>query len=321
MRRRDFIALITGATAAWPLVAHAQRAGIPVVGYLHAGAPGESELVAFRKGLSETEARNVAIEYRFANNEYHRLPDLAADLASRRVSVIAALGGRAALAAKAATTTIPVVFYTGTDPVLTGLVASLNRPGGNVTGLSSIGSELIGKQLGLLHALLPKAARFAVLVNPNLPWVNSMIADAQAAAAAIGQQVGVLTASTNREIDAAFASVVRMRADGLLVSPALVFDNHRNELTTLAAYHRVPAIYFNRDFVEAGGLMSYGTSWTDQFRLVGVYVGRILKGDKPADLPVMRPLKFELVINMKAANALGLRVPPGLLAIVDEVIE
>jgi putative tryptophan/tyrosine transport system substrate-binding protein len=321
MRRRELITLLGGAALAWPLTARAQQVGIPVVGYLHAGTPGESELVAFRKGLSETEARDVAIEYRFASNDYHRLPDLAADLARRRVSVIAAQGGRAALAAKAATTTIPIVFYTGTDPVLTGLVARVNRPGGNVTGLSSIGSELIGKQLGLLHALLPKAAHFAVLINPNLPWVNSTIKDAQAAAAAIGRQVGVLTASTNREIDAAFESLARIRADGLLVSPALVFDNHRSQLTMLAAYHRVPAIYFNRDFVKAGGLMSYGTSWPDQFGLVGVYVGRILRGEKPADLPVMRPLKFELVINMKAAKVLGLTVPPGLLAIVDEVIE
>jgi ABC-type uncharacterized transport system substrate-binding protein len=242
MNRREFIGLSGGAAVAWPFVARAQQSAIPVVGYLYAGTPAESELVAFRKGLSETEARNVAIEYRFANNDYHRLPDLAADLAGRQVSVIAALGGRAALAAKAATTTIPVVFYTGTDPVLTGLVASLNRPGSNVTGLSSVGSELIGKQLGLLDALLPKATRFAVLVNPNLPWVNSTITDAQVAAAAIGQQVGVLAASTNREIDAAFASLVRMRADGLLVSPALLFDSHRNQLTTLAAYPRSTSI-------------------------------------------------------------------------------
>jgi putative tryptophan/tyrosine transport system substrate-binding protein len=327
MRRREFITLLGGAAATWPRSAHAQQPAMPVVGFLFNGSPedGANTAAAFRKGLSESgfvEGRNVAIEYRWAHNENDRLPELAADLVRRRVAVIATMGGPAtAFAGKAATTTIPIIFSNGLDPVQTGLVASLNRPGGNITGITSMNAELMPKRLGLLHELVPGAARFAVLINPTSPAADTMIADLQAAAATIRRQIDVLTAVINRDIDAAFASLMQKRVDALVVAPGLPIANINAQLVTLAARHAVPAIYPNRGFTEAGGLMSYGTSLLDQARQVGLYTGRILKGEKPADLPVMRATRFEFVINLKTARALGLEIPPGLLAIADEVIE
>jgi putative tryptophan/tyrosine transport system substrate-binding protein len=325
--RREFTTLLGGAIAAWPLAARAQQPAIPVVGYLYSGSPEPTAhyIAAFRKGLSETgyvEGRNVAIEYRFAHNEIDRLPELASDLVRRRVAVIATPGGPyAVLAAKAATTTIPIVFSTGGDPVQSGLVASFNRPGGNVTGVASMNVELGAKRLGLLHELLPGAARFAVLVDPTSPAAESITTDAQAAASAVGRQIEVLTAGTNREIDTAFASLVQKRADAVLVGPHPLFNNRRVQIVTLAARHAVPTIYTNREFAEVGGLMSYGASQTDQFRQVGIYTGRILKGEKPADLPVMQPTRFEFVINLQTARTLGITVAATLLALADEVIE
>jgi putative ABC transport system substrate-binding protein len=292
MRRRDFIAGLGGA-AAWPGVVGAQQPAMPVIGYLYVGTPeaNAATVVAFRKGLSEggfVEGRNVVIEYRFAQNDSARLPELAADLVRRRVAVIATPAGGTvtALAAKAATTTIPIVFTTAGDPVQAGLVASLNRPGGNVTGVTFMNVELMPKRLGLLHELLPAAARFAVLVNPNNSAAESITTDAQAAATAVGLHIEVLTASTNRDIDIAFASLAQKRAEALLVSPDPYFGTRRIQIVTLATHHRVPAIYYDREYAEAGGLMSFGTNLLDQIRQVGVYTSRILKGEKPADLPV-----------------------------------
>jgi putative tryptophan/tyrosine transport system substrate-binding protein len=305
----------------------AQQPAMPVIGYLLAGGPEgyANSLAAFRKGLSETgyvEGRNVAIEPRFAQNEFDRLPALAADLVRRRVAVIATFTLPAALAAKAATTTIPIVFNIGLDPVQAGLAASLNQPGGNVTGVTTMSDVLWSKKLGLLHELLPGAVRFAMLVNPNSPLVaETTITEVQAAARTFGRQIEVLTASTNREIDMAFASLVQKRADALLVSPDTLFGSRRVQLVTLAARDRIPAIYRSRQFVEAGGLMSYGPNPSDQQREVGIYTGRILKGDKPADLPVMRATRFEFVINLQTARTLGIDIPATLLAIADEVIE
>jgi putative ABC transport system substrate-binding protein len=299
---------------------------MPVVGYLDAGAPEASanHVAALRKGLSEAgyaEGRNVTIEYRFAHNDPDQRRELVADIVRRRVAVIVVNGTGSAMIVKAATTTIPIVFRGGSDPVSDGLVASLNRPGGHVTGITSIGGELGAKRLGLLHELLPQATRFALLVNPNTTFANATIMDTQAAAAAIGRPIEVLNARNNQEIDAAFASLAKMRADALVVSAGILFENRRIQLTTLAALHRVPAIYSVRENAEAGGLMSYGASITDQFRQAGIYVGRILRGERPADLPVMQPTRFEFVINLQTARAFGLTVPPGLLAIADEVIE
>jgi putative tryptophan/tyrosine transport system substrate-binding protein len=270
------------------------------------------------------DGHNVAVEYRWANNSLDRLSELAADLVLRRVAVIVTPGSyQAALAAKAATTTIPIVFSTGVDPVQAGLVGSLNRPGGNVTGVNYMQAELAAKQLGLLHELLPRATRFAVLVNPNNPVVaRSAIAELQAAASSIGAQVEVLRAGSNGEIDAAFVNVSQERIEGLLVSPGPLFSgNRRVQLATLAARHAVPTMYYDREFAEVGGLISYGTSLTDQYRQTGIYTGRVLNGERPSDMPVMQATKFELVINLKTAKALGLEVLPTLLALADEVIE
>jgi putative tryptophan/tyrosine transport system substrate-binding protein len=326
MKRRQFIAGLGGA-AAWPLVARAQQATVPAVGYLYAGSPETSTylVAAFHKGLSEmgyVEGRNVAIEYRWAHNDYSRLPELAADLVRHQVAVIAVPGVQLAVAAaKAATATIPIVFTMTGDPVQSGLVASLNRPGGNVTGFTNMTTELMPKQLALLHELLPAAVRFAVLVDPEDPDAQSTVKALQAAASDIGRQIEAFYASTEREIDAAFTNIVQNRADALLVSPLVFFSNRRAQLATLAIHHQVPTIYSIREFAEAGGLMSYGPSLTNQLRQAGIYTSRILKGEKPANLPVQRPTKFELVINLKTAKALGLTISPNLLAIADEVIE
>jgi putative ABC transport system substrate-binding protein len=326
MKRREFVTILGGGGATWPLIARAQQPAMPVVGYLYSGSPEPTAhlVTAFRKGLSETgyvEGQNVAIEFRWTHNDNNRLPELAAELVRRRVAVIAAPGSVAAgLAAKAATATIPIV-YSGGEPVQAGLVASLSRPGGNVTGINSMNSELMAKRLGLLHEFIPGAARLAALVNPNNAASEGMITDARAAAAAIGRQIEVLTASTNRDIDAAFASLMQKGGGALAIASDPLFNNRRVQLQALATRHAVPTIYSHRDFAEAGGLMSNGSNYADLFRLTGIYVGRILKGEKPADLPVMRPTKFEFVLNLHAAKLLGLEIPPGLLAIADEVIE
>ena len=327
MRRREFITLVGGATA-WPLAARAQEPSrLPIIGFL---SPASSEVLverlrAFRSGLKETgyvEGENVAIEYRWAENHIDRLPELAADLVRRQVAVIATPGSTpAALAAKAATSTVPIVFSTGADPVSLGLVASLNRPGGNATGVSDMGGAVAAKQLGLLHELLPTAARFAVLVHPNNPLRELVIKDAQTAASVNGGQIEVVTASTNREIDEAFAIFAQKQVDACLISPDVFFTSGRVRIVILAAHYKIPAIYYQRDFAEAGGLMSYGINPADRERIVGTYVGRVLKGEKSADLPVQRTTKFEFVINLQTAKLLGLTVPATLLATADEVIE
>jgi putative ABC transport system substrate-binding protein len=322
LRRREVIAALCG-TAAWPLAARGQQPAVPVVGYLSPGSSQPRFETAFRKGLSEmgyVEGRNVAIESRWAQNDFNRLPELAADLVRRRVAVIVAQSINSGLAAKALTTTIPIVFETSADPAQSGLVSSLNRPGGNVTGIASMGFEIGGKRLGLLHELLPGAVRFAVLVDPN-QFADPFIKQVQSAASTIGAQIEVLTAGTIGEIDAAFANLVRKRADALLVSPDALFRQRRVQLTTLATRHAVPTMYDERQFVEAGGLMSYGALRADQYRQIGIYTGRILKGEKPADLPVMQATKFEFVINLQTARTLGIEVPATLLAQADEVIE
>jgi putative tryptophan/tyrosine transport system substrate-binding protein len=325
MRRREFITLLGGAAAAWPLTARAQQSSIPVVGFLYPGVPELSTgiVTAFRKGLGEAgfaEGRNVAVEFRFAYNDNVRLPELAAELVRRRVAAIVTPGSTpSAVAAKAATTAIPIVFSVGTDPVEFGLVASFNRPGGNVTGITSLNSELAAKRLGLLNELLPNALRFGVLVNPNNPNIDTLGRDAQAAGSAIGREIEIVAAGTARDLDATFAA--RMRVDALMVSPDPLLDNRRVQIITLATHHRLPTIYSFRESVEIGGLMSYGSSAEERDRLMGVYAGRILKGEKPAELPVIRATKFEFVFNLQTARVLGLDVPPTLLARADEVIE
>jgi putative tryptophan/tyrosine transport system substrate-binding protein len=326
LKRREFIAMLSSA-AAWPLAARAQQPSIPIVGYVHPDSPQTvvGLLAAFREGLGETgyvEGQNVAIEYRWAENDLSRIPELVADLVRRQVAVIATPGSSAAaLAAKAATTTIPIVFTLGLDPVQLGLVASLSRPGGNITGVNSMSNELVAKRLGLLHELLPTATRFAVLVNPKNPTTESLKKDIEAAAAAIGPRIEFFTASTGAEIDTAFASLLQKRADALVVHPDNLFINRRVQLITLAARHAVPTVYPLRPDAEAGGLMSYGTKLADAHRQAGVYTGRILKGAKPADLPVVQPTTFEFVINLQTAKTIGLTVPATLLARADEVIE
>ena len=325
--RREFITLIGGA-AAWPLAARAQQATMPVIGVLNATSPEANvgRLAAFRQGLKEAgyvEGENVAIDYRWAQGQIDRLPALAAELARRRVAVIAAAAATSVvLAAKAATATIPIVFAVGEDPVRLGLVASLARPGGNLTGINFFNAELIAKRVELLRELVPMATRVAVLVNPaDANNARTALKDVEAGARAMGLQIQVLDASTSREIDAAFAAIARERPDALFVIGDAFFNSRRLQLALLAARHAIPTCYGSRDFPDYGGLMSYGTSITDAFRHVGVYTGRILKGAKPADLPVVQATKFELVINAQAARVLGLTVPDKLLVAADEVIE
>ena len=324
MKRRDFITLLGGATA-WPLAAGAQQAALPVIGYLHASVPSSYSPSAFLEGLSEAgyvEGRNVAIEYRWANNDNARLPELAADLVHRQVSVIATPGSSlAAHAARAVTTTIPIVFASSIDPVKEGLVASLNRPGGNVTGINSMTGELGSKHLALLHELVPGAVRFAALVNPNAVFSRFMINDLRMAAAALDRQIEIVTASAPQDIYMAFASAEQKRAEALIVTTNPFFGAHRALLVVMAARHRLPTIYTDRLFPEAGGLMSYGSSVVNLYRQAGIYTGRVLKGEKPADLPVMQDTKFELVINLEVARALDIDIPATLLAAADEVIE
>jgi putative ABC transport system substrate-binding protein len=327
MRRREFITLLSGAAAAWPMAARAQQPAMPMIGWLSGQSVGERPQMvdAFRRGLSETgyvEGRTVAIEYRWADYQNERLPALAADLIGRRVSVIAAIGGNnAALAAKASTATIPIVFTSGVDPVKVGLVASLNRPERNLTGISWFNAELTAKGLGLLRELVPNAAVVALLINPNSPEATSQPEDALVAARILGQSLLVMKATTADEIDATFPTLVERRVGALVVGADPFLTARRSQIAVLAARHSLPAISFNRDFAAAGGLMSYGNDVADAHRKAGVYVGRILKGAKPADLPVEQATKFELAINIRTAKALGLTVPDTVLARADEVIE
>jgi ABC-type uncharacterized transport system substrate-binding protein len=325
LNRREL--LVLGSTAiAWPLAARAQQTAMPVIGFLNSGSPGQNALwlPAFHQGLGETgyiEGQNLAIEYRWAGGRYDRLSALVADLVGRTVDVIAAFGIPSALAAKNATATIPIVFLSGSDPVADGLVASLARPGGNLTGISFLNVELMAKRLELLSELVPQARVIALLVNPTNPLTEPMIRDVQTAAHTKGVHLDILKAVTESEIGAAFASLIQLQAGALVVGADPFFFGRRDQLLALAAHHAVPAMYYLREFVAAGGLISYGTSFISVFRQVGVYTGRILTGEKPADLPVQQPTRFELVINLKTAKALGLTVPPVLLAGADEVIE
>jgi putative ABC transport system substrate-binding protein len=326
MNRRSFITLLGGAAAVWPLAAGAQQPAMPVIGYLNNGSPESdaSRLTGLRRGLSQTgyaEGRNLVIEYRWAGNQTNRLPALAADLVQLRVAVIVSPGLVATLAAKAATTSIPIVFSVGADPVQLGLVASLNRPGGNLTGFNAFANELGAKGLALLHELVPSTATIGFLENPNNPTFELTTRDVLAAAPAIGLKVQILKAGTDREIDAAFVSLVQARTGALLVGNDLFFVNRMERLIELAAHHAIPTMYTFREFVVAGGLISYGSSLIETYRQVGLYTGRILKGEKPADLPVIQATKLELVINLQTAKALGLQIPDRLLAIADEVIE
>jgi len=326
VRRREFIGLIGGAATTWPLVARAQQVAMPVIGFLHSGSPKPNVglVAAFRSGLNEAgyvDEKNVAVEFLWAEGRYDRLQELAADLVRRQVKVIIGGGPPAAAATKAATTTIPVVFVSGGDPVKSGLVASLGRPGGNVTGVTIFTGQLAAKQLGLLRELAPKSAVVALLVNPSNPATESVIADVRGAASLSGHRIQIVKAGNEAEIDNAFTAITESHADALLVGSDPYFYARNNQIVALAARNAIPAIYEFREFVVNGGLMSYGASLTDGYRQAGVYAGRILKGTKPADLPVLQPTKFELVINLRTVKALGLTLSPGLLAIADEVIE
>jgi putative ABC transport system substrate-binding protein len=326
MRRRDFISLLGGGAVALPLAARAQPPALPVVGFVNPGSPDGARVAAFRNGLSETgyvEGQNVTVEYHWLEGQYDRLPALMADLVRRQVAVIATPGNTStSLAAKAATATIPIVFGVGEDPVLLGLVANLARPGGNATGINFFSREVAAKRLRLLHDLVPKAVRIAALLNPGNPsTAESTLRDVQQAAPAIGLQILILDASTIGEIDAAFATLARERLDAVFVGPDAFFTSRRVQLAILAAQERIPAAYPSSLYVAAGGLMSYGTDVADTFHQVGVYTGQILKGAKPADLPVLQSTKFEFAINLQTARALGIEVPPAVLSIADEVIE
>jgi putative ABC transport system substrate-binding protein len=327
VKRRTFIAVLGGAAAAWPLAARAQQPAMPVIGYLSARSPDDTThlVAAFNKGLGETgfiDSRNVTIDWSWGRGQYEQLPAMAAEFVRRRVALIVATGGEpAALAAKAATSTIPIVFSIGGDPVSQGLAASFSHPGGNTTGFTLLTNQLEPKRLGLLRQFLPQAAIIGFLVNPGFPPSERQLADAQTAARAMGLQIHVLRADTDGDIDAAFETITRERIAAVLVAAAPFFDTRRGKLVALAARHAVPAMYHFREFADAGGLVSYGIDPADVYRQVGVYAGRVLKGAKPADLPVMQATKFEFVINLKAARALGLEVPLGLTAAADEVIE
>ena len=327
MKRRAFITLVGGASVCWPLAARAQLPKMPVIGLLSPRSPAvDTPLIAvIRQGLNETglvEGQSVALDYRWAEGQYDRLAGLAADLVRQQVAVIVTMGGEpSALVAKSATATIPIVFAVGTDPIRSGLVTSLHRPGGNITGASTFTVEMEPKRLELLRELLSHATTTAVLVNPNNPTAEIRLNDIQTAARSVGQEINILNASTIRDIDAAFAKLTQMRPDALLVATDPFFFTRAAQLVVLAARHAIPSLYFRREFAAAGGLMSYAANFNESYRLLGVYAARILKGEKPGDLPVQRPTKFELVINLSTAKALGLEVPPTLLARADEVIE
>jgi putative ABC transport system substrate-binding protein len=326
MRRREFLGLVGGATVAWPLATRGQQSAMPVVGFLNGASPSAYArmLSAFLKGLGETgylEGQNVKIEYRWAQGEIDRLPAFAAELVRREVAVIAATGTPAALAAKTATTTIPIVFETGSDPVQLGLVASLNRPGGNVTGIAQLAVEVVPKRLQLLSEMVPTSRVIALLVDPTDPISEKTIQGSQTAARSLGLELYVLNVSTEREMDAGFAKLVQLRADGLVVSGGQFFNSRSKQIAALARQHTMPTIFPYRDLAAAGGLMSYGTSITDAYRLAGTYTGRILQGEKPADLPVQQAIKVELIINLETAKALGITVPLSLVGRADEVIE
>ena len=327
LKRREFVTLLGGAAAAWPLAARAQQAAVPVIGYLGAQSPAAfaSRVTAFRQGLGETgyvEGRNVAIEFRWAEGQHDRLPALAAELVARQVAVIVAPGGApAAIAAKSVTTTIPIVFEMGADPIAMGLVTSLNRPGGNLTGVSSLNVEVTPKRLEILREAIPTATVVAVLLNPTSPTADSQLRNLQEAARALGLQLDFLRASSARDFDAVFASLLQLRANGLVVASDTFFATHSEQLAALTVRHALPAIHQSRDFTLAGGLMSYGGSFVESHRQAGVYTGRVLKGDKPADLPVQQVTKVELLINLKTAKALGVTFPLALSGRADQVIE
>jgi putative ABC transport system substrate-binding protein len=326
IRRREFMTLVGSAAVTCPLAARAQQAATPVIGFLHPGShdANTGRLRGFDRGLKEVgyvEGENVAIVYRFAENQADRLPELAADLVRRRVTVIVTTTGRAPLAAQAATATIPIVFSVNEDPVKLGLVASLARPGGNLTGVNFLNAELVTKRLEFLHELAPAARRLAVLINPTNPAAGSTLQELELASKAIGLQIQILNATNSHEIDAAFTTLVHSRAEALFVAGDALFTSRRAQFATLTARHAIPAAFSSREYAQAGGLMSYGSNLVETFRQVGIYTGRILKGDKPADLPVVQSSKFELVINVHTAGLLGLTVPPTLLSVADEVIE
>jgi putative tryptophan/tyrosine transport system substrate-binding protein len=327
MRRREFITAIAASATAWPLAARAQQAAMPVIGYL-SSLPSSyvaSRMPPFRQGLGESgyiEGQNVEIQYRSAEGQYNPLPQLAADLVDRKVAVIVATGGTdPAKVAKAATTTIPIVFGSAADPIRAGIVNSLNQPGGNITGISFLGSALEAKRVGLLNEIVPESGSIGVLVNPGYPDANRELREAEEAAATIHRQAIAVRATTDAEIDSAFATLVQQGASALLVTSDALFVGRRAQLVALAARYKLPAIYVQREFAEAGGLVSYATDFADGYRQIGSYVGKILKGAKPGDLPVLQPTKFELVINLKTAKALGLTIPHNLLVLADEVIE
>jgi putative tryptophan/tyrosine transport system substrate-binding protein len=328
MRRRKFIKIIVGTVAAWPLASRAQQRTMPVIRFLHGGSADPNSngplVKPFREGLAQfgyLEGRNLAIEFRWAEGHYDRLADLAADLVRRQVAVIAAFSPPAVQAAQAATTVIPIVFESGNDPIKAGLIVSFNRPGGNATGINILVEELLGKRLGLLHDLMPTASTIAVILNSQTPAYQTQSIDIQAAAQKLGTEIRILNASTEQDVDRAFSDIVQMRAGALLVGSDPFLATCVEQMVGLAARYSIPAIYARHEFVRAGGLMSYDIDFPGAYRQSGIYVGRILKGEKPSELPVVRPTKFELVINLKTAKTLGLTVPTGMLAIADEVIE